>query len=47
MDNYPYNPHSTGRLNLVTLINDFDKIMIIVFTKELGIDSPSSGEFIR
>ena len=29
------------------VINDFGKIMMRVFTKDLRMDSPSSGEFIR
>jgi hypothetical protein len=41
------NPHSTGRLNLAAKINDFGKIMVRVFTKDLRIESPSAGEFIR
>jgi hypothetical protein len=52
----PLNPHSTGRLNLAAKLNDFGKILLRVFTKDLGMDSPSSrlkniggqaGEFIR
>ena len=42
------NPHSTGRLNLATLITDVGKIMLSVFTKYLRIETLStSGEFIR
>ena len=32
---------------LVAKMKDFGKIMVRVFTKDLRIDSPSAGEFIR
>jgi len=42
-----YNHHSTGRLMLAMEMKHFCKIMVIVFTKDLRMDSPStSGEFI-
>jgi hypothetical protein len=32
---------------LAAKMKDFGKIMVRVFTKDLRMDSPSSGEFIR
>jgi len=41
------NPHSTGRLMLAAKMTIFGKIKFCVFTKDLRIETPSSGEFIR
>jgi len=43
----PTNPHSTGRLCLVECFGFIDKMKIYETTKVCGMDSPSSGEFIR